>query len=142
MMAGLCGRELLEEWHTFVLEMSQRFGAADPLKRVKWAGPDMSVRSSITARLMETWAHGLAIYDALGVERVDSDRIRNIVVLGVNTFGWTFKNQVSGLHYIAALGKLQCHASVLLHQQDGRTLLIDIFEGIEHFHHQQRGETH
>lgn len=90
---GLCGRELLEQWHDFVLEMSERFGAADPQARVKWAGPDMSVRSSITARLMETWAHGLAIYDALGVERADADRIRNIAVLGVNTFAWTFKNR-------------------------------------------------
>jgi uncharacterized protein (TIGR03084 family) len=53
----------------------------------------MSVRSSITARLMETWAHGQAIYDALGVERADADRIRNIAVLGVNTFGWTFRNR-------------------------------------------------
>jgi len=92
-LAGLCGRELLEQWHGFVLEMSERFAAADPQTRVKWAGPDMSVRSSITARLMETWAHGLAVYDALGVERVDADRIRNIAVLGVNTFGWTFKNR-------------------------------------------------
>jgi uncharacterized protein (TIGR03084 family) len=92
-LAGLCGRELLEQWHGFVLDMSGRFGAADPQTRVKWAGPDMSVRSSITARLMETWAHGLAIYDALGVERVDTDRIRNIAVLGVNTFGWTFRNR-------------------------------------------------
>jgi len=92
-LAGLCGRELLDHWHHFVLEMSERFGAADPQDRVKWAGPDMSVRSSITARLMETWAHGLAVYDALGVERVDADRIRNIAVLGVNTFGWTFKNR-------------------------------------------------
>ena len=92
-LAGLRGRELLEHWHGFVLGMSRHFGAADPQARVKWAGPDMSVRSSITARLMETWAHGLAIYDALGVERVDTDRIRNIAVLGVNTFGWTFKNR-------------------------------------------------
>jgi uncharacterized protein (TIGR03084 family) len=92
-LAGLGGRELLEQWHGFVLEMSERFEAADPQARVKWAGPDMSVRSSITARLMETWAHGLAVYDALGVERVDTDRIRNIAVLGVNTFGWAFKNR-------------------------------------------------
>lgn len=90
---GLCGPGLLEQWHGFVLEMSEHFGAADPSARVRWAGPDMSVRSSITARLMETWAHGLAIYDALGVERVDSERIRNIAVLGVNTFVWTFKNR-------------------------------------------------
>ena len=92
-LSGLGGHELLEQWHAFTLEMSQRFGAADPQIRVQWAGPDMSVRSSITARLMETWAHGLAIYDTLGVERVDTDRIRNIAVLGVNTFGWTFTNR-------------------------------------------------
>jgi uncharacterized protein (TIGR03084 family) len=51
----------------------------------------MSVRTGITARLMETWAHGQAVYDLLGVERIDTDRIRNIAQLGVNTFGWTFK---------------------------------------------------
>ena len=39
---------------------------------------------------METWAHGQEIYDVLGVERVDKDRIKNIAVLGVNTFSWTF----------------------------------------------------
>ena len=38
----------------------------------------MSARSSISARLMETWAHGQAVYDRLGVVRVDTDRIRNI----------------------------------------------------------------
>ena len=54
------------------------------------AGPDMSVRSSITARLMETWAHGQEIYDMLGVVRENTDRIRNIVILGVNTYGWTY----------------------------------------------------
>lgn len=90
---GLAGPELLQRWHDFVLEMSKRFDAADPISRVKWAGPDMSVRSSITARLMETWAHGLAVYDALGVERRDEDRIRNIAILGINTFGWTFQNR-------------------------------------------------
>jgi uncharacterized protein (TIGR03084 family) len=43
--------------------------------------------------LMETWAHAQAVYDLLGVERIDSDRIGNIVRLGVNTYGWTFKNR-------------------------------------------------
>ncbi len=86
-------RERLEQWRGFYLEMSERFAVADPKLRVAWAGPDMSVRSSITARLMETWAHGQELYDLLGVERVDSDRIKNIAVLGVNTFGWTFINR-------------------------------------------------
>ena len=53
----------------------------------------MSARSSITARLMETWSHGQAAFDLLGVERSDTDRIKNVAVLGVNTFGWTFVNR-------------------------------------------------
>jgi len=87
---GLAGQALLERWRAFFEAMAVRFGAADPSARVPWAGPSMSVRSSITARLMETWAHGQAVYDRLGIERQNADRIRNIVVLGVNTYGWTF----------------------------------------------------
>lgn len=90
---GTKNRTLLQRWRAFYLEMTPRFLDADPKKRVKWAGPDMSVRSSISARLMETWAHGQAVYDLLGQERRDGDRIQNIAVLGVNTFGWTFTNR-------------------------------------------------
>ena len=39
---------------------------------------------------METWAHGQEVYDLLGTVRQNADRIRNIVVLGANTYGWTF----------------------------------------------------
>ncbi|MCP4750918.1 MAG: TIGR03084 family protein [Proteobacteria bacterium] len=87
---GLKNKELLDEWRRFYLEMSERFAVAEPKKRVKWMGPDMSVLSSITARLMETWAHGQEVYDLLGVVRDNADRIKNIAVLGVNTFGWTY----------------------------------------------------
>ena len=45
----------------------------------------------MTARLMETWAHGQEVYDVLGAVRRNADRIRNIVVLGNNTYGWTYK---------------------------------------------------
>lgn len=88
---GLLGVELITAWRDFYQPMTQRFIKADPKARVKWVGPDMSVRSSITARLMETWAHGQAIYDILGVARVNQDRIKNIAVLGANTFDWSFK---------------------------------------------------
>lgn len=86
-------RERLQQWHDYSLAMAERFGQVEPKQRVTWAGPDMSVRSSITARLMETWSHGQELYDLLGVERIDTDRIKNIAVLGVNTFGWTFMNR-------------------------------------------------
>ncbi len=90
---NLSGQALLSEWFGFCEAMTGRFAAADPKMRVKWVGPDMSVRSSITARLMESWAHGQAIYDMLGIERIDTDRIRNIAVLTINTFGWSFANR-------------------------------------------------
>ena len=85
------GPELLAVWRDQCVDMGARWAAFDPKMRVKWAGPEMSVRSSITARQMETWAHGQEIHDALGLEREEHDRIRNIVVLGVNTWGWTWK---------------------------------------------------
>lgn len=92
-LKGLRGKALREAWHDYYTTMLDNFHAADPKRRVKWAGPDMSVLSSITARLMETWAHGQEVYDFLGVVRRDKDHIRNIVVIGNNTFGWTFSNR-------------------------------------------------
>jgi uncharacterized protein (TIGR03084 family) len=92
-LEGLSGQALLEAWHAKFAELAHAFAATDPKARLKWVGPDMSALSSVTARLMETWAHAQAIYDVLGVERTDTDRIGNIVRLGVNTYGWTFKNR-------------------------------------------------
>lgn len=87
------GAELRALWQTTYRDMAHRWAAFDPQMRVQWVGPDMSVRSSMTARQMETWSHGQEIFDSLGLERVESDRIRNVVILGVNTFGWSFKVQ-------------------------------------------------
>ncbi len=89
-LGGLEGPELLKVWRDFYQKMAPEFGSADPSARCEWAGPSMSVRSSITARLMENWAHAQAIYDALGVERENTDRIRNVVMIGLNTYSWTF----------------------------------------------------
>ena len=90
---GLAGHALLEDWWQGVQMTVDVFAKCDPKARLKWAGPDMSARSSITARLMETWAHGQEVYDHLGVVRQNVDHIQNIVVLGVNTFGWTYKTR-------------------------------------------------
>lgn len=90
---GVKGRALLALWHEYYTGMVDHFHAVDPKKRLKWAGPDMSVLSSITARLMETWSHAQEVYDLLGVVREEKDHIRNVVVMGNNTYGWTFKNR-------------------------------------------------
>jgi uncharacterized protein (TIGR03084 family) len=90
-LGGLTGRKLVAAWKDGFVGTAERFAVAVPSARLKWAGPDMSARSSMTARLMETWAHGQEVYDVLGKVRRNADRIRNIVVLGNNTYGWTFK---------------------------------------------------
>lgn len=90
---GKKDQDLVSLWREFYQAMTDRFAKADPKRRVLWFGPDMSVLSSITARLMETWAHAQAVYDVLGQVRHDTDRIKNIAVIGLNTFGWTFTNR-------------------------------------------------
>jgi uncharacterized protein (TIGR03084 family) len=90
---GLAGNALRKDWLAMAKQTADVFAKTDPSQRLKWVGPSMSARSSITARLMETWAHGQEVYDQLGADRQNADRIRNIVVLGVNTYGWTFANR-------------------------------------------------
>ena len=92
-IGDLSGRALFDAWLECAETTADRYAAADPRARLKWAGPDMSARSAITARQMETWAHGQAAFDRLGVIRENADRIRNIVHLGVSTYGWSFLNR-------------------------------------------------
>jgi uncharacterized protein (TIGR03084 family) len=87
---GLCGKDLYDVWLEGSYQTARNYLKADPKIRVKWAGPEMSARSSITARQMETWAHGHEIFDVLGLKRKETDRIKNIVFLGINTFGWSY----------------------------------------------------
>ena len=87
------GAELLGHWHQQLNQLCDLFAGDEAKRRIQWVGPDMSVRSAATARLMETWAHGQDIHDLLRRPREAKDRIRNIAALGVNTYGWTFQNR-------------------------------------------------
>jgi uncharacterized protein (TIGR03084 family) len=71
------------------------FAGADPGEKLPWYGPSMSPASSLTARIMETWAHGLDIADALGAPASVSPRLRHIAHLGYATIKWSFA--VNGL---------------------------------------------
>lgn len=53
--------------------------------RLAWYGPPMSAASMATARLMETWAHGLDVADAVGVRRQPTARLKNVAHLAVRT---------------------------------------------------------
>ena len=57
---------LLDRWRTDRQTLIDAAATVDPSTRVPWYGPAMAARSFITARLMETWAHGQDVADALG----------------------------------------------------------------------------
>jgi uncharacterized protein (TIGR03084 family) len=50
----------------------------------------MSLASFVTARLMETWAHGQDVADALGHEPVVSDRLRHVCHIGVGARAYAY----------------------------------------------------
>jgi len=87
------GRRMLALWRDTFRDMCDRFAALEPKTRLPWFGPDMGLRMFVTARQMETWAHGQDVYDLLERPRRYTDRIRSIAHIGVSTFAWTFANR-------------------------------------------------
>jgi uncharacterized protein (TIGR03084 family) len=89
------GEELLEVWRMGRAELCKTLGELDPKARIPWFGPDMSAVSFATARLMETWAHGQDVADALGVEREATDRLKHVCHIGIRAlpFAYTIRNR-------------------------------------------------
>lgn len=87
------GAALMPQWYDTFSRMVAVFKAAPEDARYDWFGPPMGVAMFATARQMETWAHGLSVFDVAGENRVEEDRIKHICVIGCKTFGWTFQNR-------------------------------------------------
>jgi uncharacterized protein (TIGR03084 family) len=92
-LAHLDGAKLHTAWKETCNEMCEKIGELDPVKPLKWYGPPMKAGTFINARQMETWAHSQAIYDLIGVQRDQSEIIKNIVEMGIRTYKWTFVNR-------------------------------------------------
>ncbi len=75
--------------------LTEAYRKADPSARLPWYGPPMSVASSVTARLMETWAHGQDVLDTVGIARVTTARMRHVADLGIRALRYTYT--VNGL---------------------------------------------
>ena len=75
--------ELVRRWRADRGRLVDVARTVDPATRVPWYGPAMGARSFVTARLMETWAHGQDVADGLGVTRTPTDRLRHVAHLGV-----------------------------------------------------------
>jgi uncharacterized protein (TIGR03084 family) len=89
----LTGAALLSAWRQRRTALLDALAAVPDGARLPWYGPPMSVRSFATARLMETWAHGQDVVDALGaaVRRQPTDRLRHVCHIGFGTFGWSWR---------------------------------------------------
>lgn len=91
--AALPPAQLLARWDAERDLLHSRLGRVDPQARIPWFGPPMKSSSMATARLMETWAHGLDIADALGVEQFPTDRIRHVCHLGFATRAFAYRGR-------------------------------------------------
>ncbi|PWI16307.1 TIGR03084 family protein [Streptomyces sp. Act143] len=88
--AALPPGELLARWRKGRAALGTALRAAPPGTRFPWYGPPMSAASMATGRLMETWAHGQDVADALGVVRPPTDRLRHVVRIGVRARDFAF----------------------------------------------------
>ncbi len=66
------------------------FAGLDPAARLPWFGLPMSAASALTARLMETWAHGQDVADALHASREPTARLRHVAHIGVRALPFSF----------------------------------------------------
>jgi uncharacterized protein (TIGR03084 family) len=82
--------ELLGDWRATRQRLHEELLGVEPGRKLAWFGPPMSAASMATARLMETWAHGLDVADALDARRKASARLRAIAHLGVRTRDFAF----------------------------------------------------
>jgi uncharacterized protein (TIGR03084 family) len=71
-------------------KMIAAFRTLDPKARLPWYGPAMGALSFATARLMETWAHGQDVVDAVGATRAPSDRLRHVAHIGVRARAFSY----------------------------------------------------
>ena len=85
--------ELLAHWREGRQLLADAAATLDDDTRVEWYGPSMGSKSFLTARLMECWAHGQDIVDAVEADRPPSDRLRHIAQLGIITRAWSYVNR-------------------------------------------------
>jgi len=92
-LRALPARDRHTEWLAGRDALEAAAQGLDDNTRVAWYGPSMGSKSFLTARLMECWAHGQDIVDAVGAERPPTDRLRHIAQLGYITRDWTYANR-------------------------------------------------
>jgi uncharacterized protein (TIGR03084 family) len=87
---GMSPEQLLAMWRKNRQRLLDALHSIEQKRRITWFGPPMSATSHATARLMETWAHGQDVVDALGIDRPATPRLKHIAHLGVRTRAYSY----------------------------------------------------
>ena len=87
--------QILKWWRDMRDTMDGCLMKIDPKTRIPWFAMPMGARAFATARLMETWAHGLDCYDAVGVEPLNTDRLRHVAMIAYMARPYAY--QMNGL---------------------------------------------
>ncbi|MEU7139604.1 TIGR03084 family metal-binding protein [Nocardia sp. NPDC046473] len=82
--------ELLDRWHRGRQALTDALRMVPAGSKLPWFGPPMSAASMITARIMETWAHGQDVADALGITRTPTARLRTVAHIGARTRNYAY----------------------------------------------------
>ncbi len=88
--AAVSPDELLANWRRTRAELHAALRTVSDGRKLRWFGPPMSGTSMATARLMETWAHGVDVVDTLGAEVVPSTRLKSVAHLGVRARDYAY----------------------------------------------------
>lgn len=83
--------ELFARWQSNRVALAAALEEADPQARFPWFGPSMKALSMITARIMETWAHGQDVANALDASWPATDALKDIAHLGLATRQFTYR---------------------------------------------------
>ncbi|MDT4891891.1 MAG: hypothetical protein QOE97_926 [Pseudonocardiales bacterium] len=82
--------ELLASWRAGRDALAKALRDVPDGTRLPWFGPPMAPATMASARLMETWAHGQDVADALAVTRTPAARLRSVAHIGVRTRDFAF----------------------------------------------------
>jgi uncharacterized protein (TIGR03084 family) len=85
------GGAVLAWWRGSRAAAATGLRALDGRDRLLWFAGPMSAMSFVTARIMETWAHGQDVRDALGHPPSVSARLRHVADLGVRARPFAFQ---------------------------------------------------
>jgi uncharacterized protein (TIGR03084 family) len=85
-------QDVIEWWREDRAKVVDSLSRKSPAERVPWFAGDMSAKTFATARLMETWAHGLDIHTTMDAEPDDTPRLRHIAWLAWKTLPHAFQD--------------------------------------------------